>query len=246
MTIRPVLILGGGSDIGLAIAHRFAAAGHPIQLAARRPEELETARADIAVRHEVEVSLHAFDALDIDRIEAFYDGLPETPDIVVCAVGLLGDQEQTERDPQQARLIAETNFLGPAIAVEAAARRLAALDEDTAIIGLSSVAGDRGRARNYWYGASKAAFSAVLSGLRQKYSRTRLNVLTMKPGYVITKMVEGLEVPGALAVTPEKIADAVMRSYRKKRHTDYGSLMWRLIMLIIGNLPEPVFKRTRF
>jgi len=243
---RPVLILGGGSDIGLAIARRFAAEGHPIQLAARRPGALETARADLALRHRVEVSLHVFDALDLDGIEAFYDGLPETPSVVVCAVGLLGDQEGAERDPRHARLIAETNFLGPAVAVEAAARRLAALDEDTAIIAISSVAGDRGRAKNYWYGAAKAAFTTMLSGLRQRYSRTRLHVITMKPGYVMTKMVEGLDVPKLLAVAPDTIADAVMRAYRKKRHGNYGSLIWRLIALIIVHLPEPIFKKTKF
>ncbi|MBL6953797.1 MAG: SDR family oxidoreductase [Alphaproteobacteria bacterium] len=244
MTKRPVLILGGGSDIGLAIARRFAAESYPIQLAARRPDELEPERADIALRHGVEVTLHRFDALEIEQIEAFFDNLPDTPGVVVCAVGLLGDQAEAEGNPRHARLVAETNFIGPMCALECAAARLAKLNEETAIIGISSVAGDRGRAVNYWYGASKAALTAALSGMGQCYAGSKLHVMTVKPGFVATKMTAGLDLPGALVADPAKLANLVYASFLKKTYT-VTPLIWRLIMLIIKNIPEGIFRKFK-
>ncbi len=123
---RPALILGAGSDIGIALAHLFAAEGRPVQLAARRPEVLEEHRADISVRHGVEVTTHAFDVNDLAGMGAFYDGLPAMPNIVVSMVGYMPEQEETARDPELARLVVASNFTGPAIALDEAARRLAA------------------------------------------------------------------------------------------------------------------------
>lgn len=245
MSERPVLILGGGSDIGLAIAHRFAREGRPVMLALRRPEEAEPDLADLRLRHGVEASAHRFDALDLQGAGAFLDSLPALPGIVVSAVGLLGEQERDEGDPDAVRRVVETNFLGPAFVLEAAAERLAALDEPTAIIGIGSVAGDRGRARNYWYGAAKAGFATMLSGLRQKYGRAGLRVLTVKPGFVATRMTDGMDLPPALTDGPEAIAELVWRGWRR------GSAVavpwkWRLVMTAVRALPDPLFRRTRF
>lgn len=242
---RPVLILGARSDIARALADRFAARGHPLQLAAREPDALGRDRDDFALRHGVPVSLHRFDALEPEGFEAFLDALPETPRIVLCAVGMMPDQEVAARDPTLAIRTVAANFTGPALILEAAARRLAALDEDTAVIGISSVAGDRGRARNYVYGAAKAGFSAWLSGLAQKYARSRLHVMTVKPGFVATAMTEGMDLPKALTTTPEALADRVLASLDRRRIVHYDPT-WRVIMGIIGLIPEPVFVRLRF
>ena len=155
---RPVLILGARSDIARALADQFAARGHPLQLAARDLAALERDRDDLVLRHGVPVSLHRFDALELDKFEGFLDNLPELPRVVVCAIGVLPDQDEAARDPALARHVIDANLTGPALILEAAGRRLAALDESTALIGISSVAGDRGRARNYIYGAAKAGF----------------------------------------------------------------------------------------
>lgn len=245
MSKRPVLILGGASDIGLAIARRFAKEGYPIQLAARRPGELEAERSDIALRHHVDVTLHQFDVLEIDQTERFLDALPNTPGIVVSAVGLLGDQSEAEKNPDFARLIIETNFTGPAIALEAAARRLSSLDEDTAIIGISSVAGDRGRAVNYWYGASKAGLTTTLSGIRQKYSGKNLKVITVKPGFVKTKMTLNLDTPDLLTSQATDVANAIYNSLVHNRSTVYVKSIWRAIMFAIKLMPEKLFIKLK-
>lgn len=246
MSAGPVLILGGGSDIGLAIARRFARAGHPIVLAARRPEELEADRSDIAVRYEVPVTLQRFDALALDEVRAFLDGLSEVPEVVVCAVGLLGDQDTAARDPAHAALLLNTNFLGPAVALEAVAERLSGAEGPRLIIGIGSVAGDRGRAANYWYGAAKAAFATMLSGLRQKYAGTNLSVVTLKPGYVATRMTEGMATPGPLTATPEQVAERAYTCAKSRGGVVYAGRIWWLVMTVIRLLPERLFMKLRF
>jgi decaprenylphospho-beta-D-erythro-pentofuranosid-2-ulose 2-reductase len=242
---RPALILGARSDIALALARGLAARGHPLRLAARDPATLERDVADIALRHGVPVTAHAYDALDTAGIEAFLDALPETPHLVVCAVGLLGDQEVDAADPARAERIIATNFIGPALTLEACARRMAALDAPTALIGIGSVAGDRGRAKNYVYGAAKAGFAAWLSGLRQKHARSRLLVMTVKPGFVATAMTAGMDLPGPLTTTPERFATGVLAALDGRRMVHYD-LRWRLLMTVIGLIPERLFARMKF
>lgn len=240
-----VLILGARSDIARALALGFAARGHPIRLAGRDVAALERDRADIALRGGVEVTAHAYDATDLSAIEGFLDTLPETPEIVVSAVGLMGDQDENAADPARAALVVASNFTGPALALEAAARRMAAAGGDGAVIGISSVAGDRGRARNYVYGAAKAGFSEYLSGMRQKYAAAPLHVMTVKPGFVATAMTEGMDLPGPLVSTPEALAKGVLRALDRRRQV-YYDLKWLLVMTIIKLIPEKIFMRLKF
>ena len=243
MSTKPVLILGGGSDIGLAIAHRFAEAGHPIQLAARKPDDLVPNQRDIELRYQVEVSLHAFDVLDTTSHVAFLDGLPELPGTVVCVVGLLGDQGESERDIEAAQTVMRSNYEGPASILALIANRFEARGSGT-IVGISSVAGDRGRASNYIYGSAKAGFTAFLSGLRNRLARRGVHVLTVKPGFVNTRMTEGMDTPGALTCEPEEVAGRVFDACEKSRDTIYVSRIWWLVMSVICAIPERVFKKT--
>ncbi len=239
-----VLILGARSDIGLAIAQAFAADGHAIQLAARNPETLEPARNDIALRHGVEVTLHAFDALDPDSHEAFLDGLPALPETAVCAVGFMGEQAESEADMAAARLVLRSNFEGPAGILGLIANRFQARGSGT-IVGISSVAGDRGRATNYVYGSAKAGFTAWLSGLRNRLAGTGVHVLTVKPGFVATAMTEGMDLPERLTAQPQAVGRAVLRAVRTRRNVIYVKPVWRLVMLVIRSIPEAVFKKLR-
>lgn len=242
---RPALILGATSDIALAFARLLAAEGRELILAARDPARLDAACKDLTLRHGVKATALAFDARDPASAGALLDSLPLLPSLVVSFVGWMPPQDETARDPELARAVIESNLLGPAWALEEAARRLAALEGPTAIVGVGSVAGDRGRARNYWYGAAKAGFEAVLSGLRQKYARSRLHVMTVKPGFVATRMTEGMDLPAALTLTPEAQARLMLAALRRGRHVAVH-WKWRLIMGVIRLLPEGVFRRMRF
>lgn len=241
MNKAPVLILGGRSDIGLAIAHRYAELGHPIQLAARKAKSLKAEKADLELRHRVAVTLHEFDVLDFATHESFVDGLKPLPRTAVCAIGALGDQAEAERDAEAARLVLRSNFEGPASILAVLANRFEDRGSGT-IIGISSVAGDRGRASNYVYGSAKAGFTAFLSGLRNRLAKKGVHVMTVLPGFVATKMTEDLDLPARLTATPEAVAEAVVRGAERGRNILYVKPVWALVMLVIRNIPEFLFK----
>jgi decaprenylphospho-beta-D-erythro-pentofuranosid-2-ulose 2-reductase len=239
-----VLILGGRSDIGLAVAHRFAAAGHPVALAARNAGDLEGSRANITLRHGVAATLHEYNALDTGALRGFVESFDPVPGIVVSAVGAMGDQAASEADPEAAALIMRTNYEAPAQALELFAARMEARGQGT-LVGISSVAGDRGRASNYVYGSAKAGFTAYLSGLRNRLSRTEVQVVTVKPGFVATRMTEGMDLPGALTASPDAVADAIFRAVDRGQGVVYVKPVWWVVMRIIRAIPEPIFRRTR-
>ncbi|MDE3078936.1 MAG: SDR family oxidoreductase [Paracoccaceae bacterium] len=241
MTKGAVLILGGRSDMGLAIAHAFAAEGHPIQLAVRGSAGLEADRADLALRHGVAVSLHDFDVLDTAGHEGFIDALPALPEVVVCAVGAMGDQAADEHDIPAAVRVMRTNFEGPAAILAAFANRFEARRSGT-IVGISSVAGERGRATNYIYGSAKAGFTAFLSGLRNRLAGKGVHVVTVLPGFVATRMTAGMDLPAKLTAQPSEVGRAVLRAVKTRRNVIYVRPIWQVIMAVIRNIPEGVFK----
>jgi len=242
VTKPPVLILGARSDIGRATAHAFAAEGHPVQLAARNAAELGPDRTDLEVRYQVEATLHEFDALDTGNHAAFLDALPDLPGIAVCAVGLMGDQAENETDAEKAARVMRSNFEGPALILGELANRFAARGSGI-LVGISSVAGDRGRATNYVYGASKAGFTAFLSGLRNRLAKRGVHVVTVLPGFVNTRMTEGMDLPGPLTAEPQELGAAIVKAVETRRNVIYVRPVWRLVMAIIRNIPEPIFKK---
>ena len=241
MSIGAVLVIGARSDIGLAVAHAFAAKGHPIQLAARDAATLEIDRKDIALRYGVAVSLHDFDVLALETHDAFVDDLPELPAVAICAVGLMGDQIENERDMTAASLVMRSNYEGPAEILGLLANRFDQRGDDV-IVGISSVAGDRGRATNYVYGSAKAGFTAFLSGLRNRLAGRGVHVVTVLPGFVATRMTEGMDLPARLTAQPPEVARAILRAVAKGRNVIYVRSVWWLIMRVIKLIPESIFK----
>ena len=244
MTKPPVLILGARSDIGKAVAHKFAALGHSVQLAARHASALEADKTDMELRYGVSVSLHEFDALATETHEAFVGELPELPRVAVCAVGLMGQQAENEHDVAAAARVMRSNYEGPASILAILANRFENRGSGT-IVGISSVAGDRGRATNYVYGSAKAGFTAFLSGLRNRLAKRGVHVVTVLPGFVATQMTEGMDLPAKLTAEPSEVADAIARAVERKKDVIYVRPIWRLIMLIIRNIPERLFKRMK-
>jgi short-subunit dehydrogenase len=240
----PVLVLGGRSDIGLAAAHAFAALGHPVQLAARHVESLAPEQSDLSLRHGIDVSVFEFDVLDLAAHEAFLDQLPVLPEIVVCAIGLLGNQEKDARDIEAAHVVMRSNFEGPASILAALANRFEARGSGV-IVGISSVAGDRGRASNYIYGSAKAGFTAFLSGLRNRLAKRGVHVVTVLPGFVATRMTQDLNLPKALTAAPAEVGRAIEKAVRLRQNIVYTRPVWQLIMLIIKLIPERIFKQLK-
>lgn len=228
-----------------ALAHEFAKAGHPLMLAARNAETLTEDVQDLAVRYQASVTTHDFDVLDIDGHAAFLGNLPKVPAVVVSVIGLMGDQDENTTNPDAARRVIDTNFTAPCLMLELCASRLAELQRDTAIIGIGSVAGDRGRAKNYVYGAAKAGFATWLSGMRQKYVDSRVHIMTVKPGFVRTSATADMDLLEPLTDDPATFAKKVMKALNRKRQV-YYDIKWRAVMGVITHLPERVFMKTKF
>lgn len=241
-----VLIVGGTSDVGRALARRYAREGWSVALTARDPEAGAREAADLTVRSGRPAELHVLDILDERIEEAMRSALEPLPDTILCVVGMLGDQARAETDSGHARQVLRANFEGPALALSIAAERFRVRGSGT-IAAISSVAGERGRASNSFYGAAKAGLTAYLSGLRMRLSKDGIRVVTVKPGYIRTRMTSGFRLPPLLTATPDEVAAAVfLAAERRGSDIVYVKPIWRIIMLAIRCLPERAFKRLSF
>ncbi|SEM46603.1 Short-chain dehydrogenase [Chryseobacterium taichungense] len=165
--------------------------------------------------------------------------------LLFCAVGYLGeDTEQGLYDHKNTEKIIDINYAKLIPVMTYFAQKFENRRSGT-IIGLSSVAGDRGRQSNFIYGSAKAAFTAYLSGLRNYLSDKKVHVITVKPGFMATKMTEGLPLNPKLTATPAQAAQCIFKAYQKKKNIVYVLSVWELIMLIIRNIPEFIFKNLK-
>ena len=236
-----VLIIGAKSDIAKACAREYAKNGYDLYLAARNVDELSEFAQDVTTRTQKIVKLLELDILDYKSHQGFYDSIEEKPLGVISAVGYLGEQEKAESDFEEAQKIMDTNYTGVVslfniIANDFEKRRSGFM------VGISSVAGDRGRKSNYIYGSAKAALTAYLSGLRNRLYDAQVHVLTVKPGFVATKMTEDMDLPEKLTAQPEEVARDIFNAQQKGRNILYTKWIWRWVMLIIKMIPEWKFK----
>lgn len=243
--MKYLLILGAASDIAKAVAKKYAQNGFNIYLAGREQEklEIEADANDLMVRYAIDVQYVPFDACDFKSHQSIFDSLEYKPEGIACFVGYLGDQPQSQSDFGETMNIINTNYTGCVSMLNIIANDME-VKRTGFIIGVSSVAGDRGRQSNYTYGSAKAAFTAYLSGLRHRLSKVGVHVMTVKPGFVNTRMTEGMELPQALLAEPNDVAEDIYKGQQKQRNTIYTMWVWRYIMMIIRNIPEFIFKKS--
>lgn len=239
-----VLILGATSDIAVALARKFASEGFSITLAGRNLDRLRAIEGDLKIRYGGHVNSAAFDALHFQGHSAFYHALPEKPDIVVCVFGVLGDQLYAQSDWQECERILTSNYVGAVSILNIVANDFEQRRRGT-IVGISSVAGERGRQSNYLYGSAKAGFTAYLSGLRNRLFKSGVHVLTVKPGFVRTRMIENIRTPGPVTAAPKQVANQIFEAVRKRTNVIYVLPVWGVIMRVIRNIPEGVFKKLK-
>ena len=239
-----VLLLGATSDMGFAISRKFAAEKYDVQLAARNPEQLKAYQSDIMIRYGVHCTVHAFDALDFASHQKFYNELPSKPDVAIYVIGYMNDNEKVMGDWNESLRTINTNYTGAVSVLNIIASDFAAKKSGT-IVGISSVAGLRGRQSNFMYGSAKSGFTAYLSGLRNKLYHSQVHVMTVLPGFVYTKMTEHLKLPKLMTAKPEEVAEAVYSGVRNKKDVIYVKWFWKWIMRIITSIPESVFKKRK-
>jgi len=237
-----ILIVGAKSDIAKAVAREYAHNGYDIYLAARDSDELIDFAKDITTRTQRVVKLVELDIVDYSSHQTFYDQLDEKPLGVVSAVGYLGEQELAQSDFDEAQKIMDTNYTGVVSLLNIVANDFEAKRAGF-IVAISSVAGDRGRKSNYIYGSAKAALTAYLSGLRNRLHDAQVQVLTVKPGFVATKMTADMDIPPKLTAQPNEVAEDIFSAQQSGKSILYTKWIWRYIMMIIGMIPEWQFKK---
>jgi len=232
------------SDVAQAMAHEYAGKGFDILLAARQVDRLEPLQKDLQLRHNIKAHTLEFDALNYASHAAFYRDLPVNPEIVACVFGYLGSTQKGLLDWKEASHILNVNYTGAVSILNVVASNMMERKHGT-IIGISSVAGERGRQSNFLYGSAKAGFTAYLSGLRNKCFHDNVHVMTVKPGFIKTSMTQGMPLNPKLTATPQKIAKDIYKAADKRKNILFSLWMWKYIMRIITTIPEFMFKKMK-
>ena len=239
------IILGATSSMARAFARKVAASGACVLLAGRDMADLKAMAEDCRLRGARAAEALAFDARDPSGFPALIDRMEREEGELNAAVfvGSMPAQAEIDADPSLIDGVVTDSHTGPARFLQMLAPLIEARGQGT-VVGVCSVAGDRGRIGNYVYGSAKAGFATYLSGLRNRLTRAGAHVVTVKPGFVDTAMTWGL--PGMfLVAAPEAVADDILNAVAKKRNVIYTPFFWRWIMLIIRHIPEPVFKKMK-
>ena len=241
---QTLLILGGTSDIGLAIAEAYAteSPGLFVSLAARPSPAREAARERLIAKG-CDVEVIDFDALDTGTHTAVIRNAAtgRDLDIAVVAFGLLGDPERAWTDVELARELAEVNYVGAVTCGVALAERFREQAHGV-IVALSSVAGERPRRSNFVYGSTKAGMDAFYTGLGEALREAGGRVLVVRPGFVKSSMTEGLEA-APMATTPSAVADAVLKAVRGGKEQIWVPAAMRGVMSGLRHVPRPIFKK---
>ncbi|HZN75513.1 MAG TPA: decaprenylphospho-beta-D-erythro-pentofuranosid-2-ulose 2-reductase [Micromonosporaceae bacterium] len=242
-TPQSLLLLGGTSDIGLAIAYRYLSLRRiRIVLAGRASDRLDAASARL-IAAGASVETVEFDAANTDPHESLIEGIFAMGDIdvAVVAFGLLDQQCIGDLRPSRAVEIARVNYLG-AVSVGVTLARAMCRQGHGAIVALSSVAGERVRGSNFLYGSTKAGMDAFYTGLGDCLAGSGVRVVVVRPGHVRTKMTAHL--PDApLATTPDAVAAAVTNAVWSGRQQVWVPRLMRPVMSVLRHLPRSVFRR---
>lgn len=237
------LILGASSAMARGFARRVSEQGADVFLAGRDMDDLNRMAADCHLRGAPVAEALKFDARKPAGFAAINERLAQQDGTLNVAVfvGSMPEQADIDADPALIDATIMDSFTGPARFLQGFVPMMEERISGT-VVGVASVAGDRGRIGNYVYGAAKAGFATYLSGLRNRLTRTGGHVVTVKPGFVDTAMTWGLE--GLfLVASPDDVASDILKAVQKKKNTIYTPFFWRYIMLIITHIPEAIFRK---
>ncbi len=247
--LRRCIIIGASDGIGAALARKLAKEGYTIALVARRKDKLNTLCAEInSAEKEARVFPYMHDVTEyhevpdlLRRIVADLGGL----DLFVFVAGVNFPPGLTNYNFEGDRKMIEVNLIGAMAWLSPVAEMFQSAKAGQ-IVGISSVAGDRGRIGNPGYNTSKAGLTTYLEALRNRLTRHGVNVLTVKPGFVKTEMLKAAQGGTPFAVMPEEAAGDIYKAIRKRKQVIYTAPIWRWIMLIIQHVPSVIFRRMSF
>jgi decaprenylphospho-beta-D-erythro-pentofuranosid-2-ulose 2-reductase len=243
--VGTVLVLGGGSDVGLATARRLVRGGaRTVILAARRPEALTGPIDELVELGARDVTAVPFDALDVDAHAGFVDDVFDRSgdvDLALLAFGVLPDEGAAMKDPAVAIEAARTNYVGAVSVLLPLVDRMHRQGHGTIVV-LSSVAAERGRRSNFVYGSSKAGLDTFCQGMADRLHGSGVRLLVVRPGFVRSKMTRG-RAPAPLATTPERVARAIVDALGGTAPIVWVPPELRWVMSGLRHLPRPLFRR---
>lgn len=240
-----MIILGSNSEVAQAFVEKVLSEGEKFETVFLYTSNFETT--EKFSKHLEVKYLQNSKVIHLDLLKGFSNSIFENvnSNLVFCATGYLGEgTEEGLYDNKNTEKIIDINYAKLIPVINHFAQRMEARRGGT-IIALSSVAGDRGRQSNFIYGSAKAGFTAYLSGLRNYLFDKRVHVLTVKPGFMATKMTEGLPLNPKLTATPKQAANSIYKAYKNRKNVAYVLPIWWLIMLIIKHIPEFIFKKLK-
>lgn len=243
--VQSVLVLGGGSEIGVATVKELAKERcRTAVLAGRDAAKLGPVADDLRAAGVTTVDIVTFDAVDtashaqvIDDIWAAHPDI----DVVLIAFGVLGDQEVFDADPKAAADAAVTNYAGAVSSGLAVARNLKVQAHGTLVV-ITSVAGERARADNFVYGSTKAGLDAFAQGLGDQLVGTGASVMVVRPGFVRTKLTAHMD-DGPMATTADAVALDIVAGLRKGAHTVWSPAKLRAVFAVLRHLPRPIWRK---
>ena len=243
---RGILIVGATSGIAQAVSRHLARPGDRFALTSRNPSDLLDLSAELEEAGASLIHQSALDMYDLERCAATVEWANEVCDgldLIFVSPGLLPDQQELERHPERLDDCVQVNLAGPAVVLLAGAKLFE--QRGTGVLAaLSSVAGDRGRPKNYIYGAGKSALNTLLEGLDLRLRPSGIRVINFKPGPVRTGMTSHLPLSPLIA-SPERVGRAIAMRLGGKPGVAYVPWYWRPIMWIISALPRPLLARLR-
>lgn len=242
--VQTILLLGGTSDIGSAIVARAVQPYTRTVVLACRDTVRGEQRAAGMRRDGLAVEVVAFDGADSDGHQALVDGVAARHgdiDLVVVAFAALGDPETTRHDARAAAALAQIDFVGAVSSIVAVGNRLREQGHGTIVV-LSSVAGERVRAANPAYGASKAGLDGFCQGYGDWLAEQGVRMMVVRPGFVHSAMTDGMK-PAPFATTPDKVAEVTVKALRGRRRTVWAPPVLRVVFSVLRHLPGPLWRR---
>ena len=235
-----ILIMGAKGDIARELAKLYAKNGNNLILSGRNIEQLEELKKDLE-QHNIEIALKELDITDFNIFPKFIKSLPPSPKGFVFITGT--NPKNASENVTKCLNTIHVNYTGPMLMINQILCEIESFKKGF-IIGVSSVAGERGRQKNYIYGSAKSAFSTYLSGLRQRLNNKYIHVMTVHPGFVKTKMTKNIETIKFLTAEPHEVANDIYNGQQNGKEIVYSKWYWKYIMLIVRNIPEFIFKKT--
>jgi len=240
--MKYVLIIGAKSELGIELARLYASNQYNLYLAGRSINDMQGEADYLEKTFSIKVILSNLDVTDFTSHQKFYESMTIKPIGVIYAAGYYPDPLLAGTNWKESANTINVNYAGAVSLLNIISEEFYQYKSGF-IVGIASVSGVRGRAKNYIYGSSKAALITYLSGLRNKLDKSKVDVLTVISGYVQTKKSPKNELSKSLVINPKQLAKKIFIAQQEKKSIIYSSYVWRIIMLIIKILPESIFKK---